>query len=101
LRRQQPLPAVQAADIHFAPEMDLLPLCYWDIEAVWRRLRGLGARDGTTHVASLPSPAQLRWHFAREWYQCEALLGRRKGFINCGAQRRVARAESCGCTTCA
>jgi GNAT superfamily N-acetyltransferase len=78
------------ADVEYLTDMDLIPLCKFDVDAMRRRFRDLGARDGKTHVAFLPTPAQLVWHFTRDRYECEALLGR--AVMNRGA--RTAESES-------
>ncbi|KAG7293617.1 hypothetical protein NEMBOFW57_003671 [Staphylotrichum longicolle] len=56
---------------------DVPQLCERDVAAVKARFqRYAESGDGKTHVAFLPTAEQLAWHFARDKYVCQTLLGR-------------------------
>ena len=69
------LPGVEGA-VELIGEDEAAALCEKDVAAVKARLGR--ERDGaaTTRIAFLPTPEQLRWHFARDRYMCHRLLGR-------------------------
>ncbi|KAL2186690.1 hypothetical protein L209DRAFT_755422 [Thermothelomyces heterothallicus CBS 203.75] len=66
---------------------EVAPLCERDVAAIRERFERLarsggggGAADNNgkkqTHIAFLPTPEQMAWHFTRDKYVCQKLLGR-------------------------
>lgn len=71
------LPAAYPEDVVLLNAVEVVPLCERDVETVKSRFQRLAeSGDGKTHVAFLPTPEQLAWHFTRDAYVCKTLLGR-------------------------
>ncbi len=71
------LPAAEAAVL--LREEDVPALCERDVAALKQRFAAEGS-DGQSHKTTrftfLPTPEQLAWHFARDRYVCQTMLGR-------------------------
>ncbi|KAL2192639.1 hypothetical protein P885DRAFT_47162 [Corynascus similis CBS 632.67] len=75
------LPATEGVSLLTADEV--APLCERDVAAFRARFAHLARSESVgegggarTHVAFLPTPEQVAWHFARDKYVCQVLLGR-------------------------
>jgi hypothetical protein len=55
---------------------DVPALCERDVDALRRRFAEPAPSGETTRFTFLPTPEQLAWHFARDRYVCQTLMGR-------------------------
>ncbi|KAK3901237.1 hypothetical protein C8A05DRAFT_45065 [Staphylotrichum tortipilum] len=67
-------PSVEGA-VELIGEGEAAALCEKDVAALTARL-GRERDGGATRIAFLPTPEQFRWHFARDQYVCQTLVGR-------------------------
>lgn len=57
---------------------DVAGLCKRDTREMENEFRALAEKgDGKTHIAFLPSPEQMLWHFARDAFVCQAMRSRK------------------------
>ena len=74
-------PPAPEAGVVLLKEEDVSALCERDVAALGQRFRALAEGDAaagnkTRRFTFLPTPEQLTWHFARDRYVCQTMLGR-------------------------